>query len=135
MKIGWTNTFKLFALICVAAFTIQCDPSTIDVPPEGGIRVQAVAPVIGIGGGIALPPIPNTPHHGQKTNTLGPGAGSQSSINGLTNAEGISDYPLAITNAIWEITVGPTTVPPCTPNLFIEEVPYEGATFIYQCKL
>lgn len=100
----------------------------------GGIRVTAFEGIVSTGG-VALFPMPNVPNQGRVLLIRGPGNGSDSVFQGLTNARGISDYPNARTNAQWSVGVGPSTSPPCLPNAFVEEVPVQGAEFVYYCYI
>lgn len=128
-------TIRVTVAVLFYVSTLSCR-LPLDAPPNGGIRVETYIQVVTIPSGlIAAPAFPGVFHNGFATNTLGRGTGTELVIGGITNALGFMDYPFARTNAIWEIVVGPTSVPPCAARRFIEEVPDAGGTFRYVCFL
>src|SRR5215510_2411250 len=108
-----------------------------NAPPLGGILVRTFESIAGIGN--SQFPVPGAPNIGNVLpgpngwQILGPGTGTELTLQGITDATGSSPYPNARTNARWQVTAGPTTAPPCAPGTAVETVPPEGMKIDFVC--
>ena len=106
-------------------------------PPLGGIAVRTFETIGGIGN--AEFPVPGAPNIGNVLpgpngwQILGPGTGSELTLQGITDATGTSAYPNARTNARWQVTAGPTAAPPCAAGTDVQNVPPDGMIFKFVC--
>lgn len=121
-------------ILIIFILQVGCRSSS---PPLGGIAVRTFEAIGGIGNSEF--PIAGAPNLGgvlagpNGLQILGPGTGTELTLSGITDATGTSAYPNARTNAVWQVTAGPTTAPPCAAGTGVETVPPEGMTFRFVC--
>lgn len=123
--------FSVALVILLVALGTNC---TSGNQFPGGIRITTSEALVMLP--FATTPVPNVFVGGNMQGTPGtPTRGTEIVISGTTNAQGIRDFPNAVTNATWRVEAGPSVSPPCAAGSDTKHVPLDGAIFDFVCLL
>jgi hypothetical protein len=132
-----TKLMLALCLLITATTAFKCNnPFPLPLPPptfQSGIRVETKEAISGIPESDF--PVGGVPNSGVMRQTLGPGTGNATDFAGPTNGNGLRDWPLARTNATWDLSVNYVPViPRCGQKRYDGVyVPPNGMWWVWTC--